>query len=133
MSIERCRSQWQVCRDTVRFSPAGASAVALIEKFLQEADPEYVQYTTCGLLSAVVGAAESSSAAGTGAGQTAQAAAAERRRKQKCPVQLHGDHLLLSAAYALLLEHLPSLSSVATSAGTDGLCLERPPVSLSLQ
>jgi hypothetical protein len=87
--------------------------VAHIEKFLQEADPEYVQYTTCSLLP--TGAGTVASAAG--AGQTAQATAAERRRRQKCPVQLHGDHLLLGAAYALLVEHLSSLSATASSAG----------------
>ena len=121
-SLLRCRSQWQICKDTVRFSTASAPVVTLIEKFLQEADPEYATYA-----SIASGSSNSSSSGVSGRGGvrggggvggssrdgskgkiavTAQAAAMERRRKQKCPVQLHVQHSMLCEAYALLEQHL---------------------------
>ena len=42
-SLLRCRSQWQICKDTVRFSTASAPVVTLIEKFLQEIEGKDVE------------------------------------------------------------------------------------------
>ena len=86
-----------------------------MEKFLQEADPEYVMYTSCTALQS------SGGAVGVMVGaSTAQAVALERRRKLKCPVQLHAQHATLSAAYLLLYDHLWVQYQQAEQSGASG-------------
>jgi hypothetical protein len=113
MSLERCREQWQVCQDTVRFTPPGASAVAHIEKFLQEAYPEYAQYASCTLTTEVTHIPGTVVTAVAPA--TAHAQAAERRRRQRCPLQLHGDNSMLVGAYALLHQQLSSMTDTGNA------------------
>jgi hypothetical protein len=113
MSLERCTEQWQVCQDTVRFTPPGASAVAHIEKFLQEADPEYAQYASCALTTDVTHLPGTVVTAVAPA--TAHAQAAERRRRQRCPLQLHGDNYMLVGAYALLHQHLSAMTGAGNA------------------
>ncbi len=111
ISRERCYNQWNVCQETVRCTAAGPPAIAHIEKFLQEADPEYMQYTNCTITTQCTG---SLSVINTPSiPQSAQTVAAERRRRTRCPLQLHPNHRLLVHAYDLLLEHLQAGSSTA--------------------
>ena len=106
VSLERCRSQWTVCQDTVRYAVPGPACATLIEKFLQEADPQYASYTSCTLSGAAGSAAAGAGAGASAASGSAQAVAMERRRKVKCPVQLHAQHAILAEAYMLLYDHM---------------------------
>jgi len=103
LSLERCRSQWTICQDTVKYAVPGPACATLIEKFLQEADPQYTAYTSC-TLSGAQGSALAS--AGAASGGSAQAVAMERRRRAKCPVQLHAQHAILAEAYMLLYDYM---------------------------
>lgn len=102
VSLERCRSQWRVCQDTVKYTAPGPASATQIEKFLQEADPQYALYTSCTLSIAAGGASSATIASSS----SAQAVAMERRRKVKCPVQLHAQHAILSEAYMLLYDQM---------------------------
>jgi len=99
----------------VQYAAPGSASSALVEKFLQEADPEYSAYTSCTALQSSGGAP--SPAVGA---VTAQAVALERRRKLKCPVQLHAQHAILSEAYLLLYDHLWVQYQHAEQSGATG-------------